>query len=360
MKLSEYLTEQILLEEEPDTKITKIIAVFSGRFQPFHKGHYKTYQILIKKFGKENVYIGTSNVVTLPKSPFNFKEKSKIIATMFGISKSKIVQIKNPYKPIEILSKFDENSTAYVTAVGEKDASRLGGKYFTKYDGTPTESYKDKGYIFISPTQSNTISGTSVRNGLSLGSEEDKKKFFEKMAYNKYNPSIFDLITSKLQESVIITKESIEDWLIKESTIGAIGQADDGPSAFYSNLDVFSKMSLSRAKQIGYDVIDMIMTKEVEDYYEYPTYPNGPVKAVSYYPAGVIGAMTPNNQIDIYSSKAFSQWYKHVTRKAMLSGYELITTQIERDILKKEKELSVDMAKANKEIEAEFELLFNE
>ena len=59
----------------------------------------------------------------------------------------------------------------------------------------------------------------------------------------------------------------------------------------------------------------MITSKEIEDYYDHPSYPDGPVKAVTYFPAGVLGTTTATNQIDIYSSKAYSDWYKHSTRK---------------------------------------------
>ena len=83
------------------------VVVYSGRFQPFHKGHFATYQLLTKKFGKENVYIGTTNKTDNIKSPFGFKEKKYIITKMFGIPANKIVQIKNPYAPVEILDKYD-------------------------------------------------------------------------------------------------------------------------------------------------------------------------------------------------------------------------------------------------------------
>ena len=130
-ELSQYLVEQVLLEDE--NPIKKTVVVFVGRFQPMHKGHYGTYQHLVKKFGKNNVYIGTSDKVQLPKSPFNFKEKVKIATSMFGIPKSKIFKVKNPYKPTEILKKFDEKTTAFITVVGMKDKDRLkpdSGKYF--------------------------------------------------------------------------------------------------------------------------------------------------------------------------------------------------------------------------------------
>ena len=92
-ELSKFLVENILLEDTSKN----VVVVYSGRFQPFHKGHYNTYQNLVKKFGKENVFIGTSNKVDAAKSPFNFKEKKLIMTTMFGIPSNKIVQIKNPY-----------------------------------------------------------------------------------------------------------------------------------------------------------------------------------------------------------------------------------------------------------------------
>lgn len=357
-KLSNYLVEQILLEDTTNP-IKKTVVVYPGRFQPFHVGHYLTYQNLVKEFGKENVFIGTSNKVEKPKSPFNFKEKVHIMTTMFDIPKKQIVAIKNPYKPIEILSKFDEDTTAFVTVVGKKDANRLGGKYFDKYTDEPNTAYRDKGYVYVSPV-ANNISGTDVRNNLSIGSEDDKRKFFTKKAYTKFNPKIFDLVTDKLSESFVIQKETIENWLINESTRSAPGQDDDGPAGFFPNMDVFHRISINRAKKIGYEVINMIMSKDVEDYYEHPEYPNGPVKAVSFYPAGVIGQMTPNNQIDIFSSDAYTEWYKHVTRRASLAGYELITTQLEKEMQKKLKVISGRMAFADKEIEKEFELFVNE
>ena len=57
--------------------IKKTVVVYSGRFQPFHKGHYASYEKLVSKFGAENVYIGTSNDQSGPKSPFSFKEKKE-------------------------------------------------------------------------------------------------------------------------------------------------------------------------------------------------------------------------------------------------------------------------------------------
>ena len=348
-ELSKFLVEGIMLDENP---IKKTVVIYVGRFQPMHKGHYGTYQHLVKKFGKDNVYVGTSDKVQLPKSPFNFKDKVKIMTTMFGIPKSKIHKVKNPYKPTEILKKFDEETTAFITVVGEKDKARLGGKYFQPYKGEPTEGYRDRGYVYVAPMAGNSVSGTEVRNGLSNGSDEQKKDFFTDRAYNKFNKTIFNLITSKLNEGIFISKEQIEEWMINESSAVGIGQSDDGPNIFFPNYEVFKSINAKRAAKIGYEIVNMITTKELEDYYEHPTYPNGPVKAVTPFPAGVLGTQTATNQVDIYSSDAYSKWFKHVTRKASLVGYSIVKGL---ETNKDEKEQSLDSQSGDKKSQDEFE-----
>ena len=356
-ELSKFLVESIMEDKNP---IKKTVVIYVGRFQPMHKGHAGTYQHLVKKFGKDNVYVGTSDKVQLPKSPFNFKEKVKIMTTMFGIPKSKIHKVRDPYKPTEILKKFDEETTAFVTVVGEKDKSRLrpdSGKYFQTYKGDPSEGYRDRGYVYAAPMSGGAVSGTEVRNGLSVGSDEQKKNFFKKRAYGKFNATIFSMITDKLDEGIEISKEMIEEWLLNESSKMGSGQADDGPNFMFPNYDVFSKINVERAKRIGYEVVNMITTKELEDYYDHPTYPNGPVKAVTPFPAGVLGTTTATNQVDIYSSDAYSKWFKHVTRKAALVGYELVKGL---DINKDEKEQSLDSQKGDKKAQEEYEASLNE
>ncbi len=335
-----------------DNPITKTVVIYVGRFQPFHKGHNGTYQHLIKKFGKDNVFIGTSNKTDNLKSPFNFKEKVKIMTTMFGIPSSKIHQVKNPYQPTEILKKFDEGTTAFITVVGEKDKARLGGKYFQPYNGEPTEGYRDRGYVYASPSSGGGISGTEVRNGLSNGSDEQKQNFFTDKAFPKFNKTIFKLITDKLNEGIFISKEQIEEWLINESSKSGTGQSDDGPNVFFPNYEVFKNINIKRAAKIGYEIVNMITTKELEDYYEHPTYPNGPVKAVTPFPAGVLGAQTATNQVDIYSSDAYSKWFKHVTRKASLVGYSIVKGL---ETNKDEKKQSLDSQAGDKKSQEEFE-----
>jgi hypothetical protein len=210
--LAKFLVESILLEAAP---IDKQIVVYSGRFQPFHKGHYATYEQLVKKFGSDNVYIATSNVTNSSNSPFNFSEKKAIMTKMFGITSSKIINVRNPYAPTEILNKYNKDTTALIVVVGEKDEQRLGGKYFTPYKEKATEPYPDRGYVYAAPATSNPISGTDVRYWLSSGTEADRKKNFTK-AYPKFDEQIFKMITLKLKK----LKECINEEISLNVKVG--------------------------------------------------------------------------------------------------------------------------------------------
>jgi hypothetical protein len=203
------------------------IAIFSGRFQPFHAGHYSIYKSLVDKFGKDNVYISSSNIIDPVKSPFPFKDKKAIMNKMFGIPTNKIIQVKNPYSPVEILSKYPED-TKYVTAVSEKDAERLeqGGKYFKNYDKVPDskkKGYEDEGYYIIAPemqlkVNGKNISGTQLRAtfGNDLLTTKEKKDIFNQV-YPKFDKDVFAniVVTTKKAEAAKKSKETAKKGDLK-------------------------------------------------------------------------------------------------------------------------------------------------
>ena len=196
----------------------KTIAIYSGRFQPFHAGHYSVYKHLVDKFGKDNVYIATSNKVELPLSPLSFDQKKDIITKMFNIPDDKVQQVKNPYAPQEIIGQFDPDTTAVVSAISDKDADRLKhGKYFKPFDGHPQIGYKDAGYYITVPEfkmdiPGGNISGTQIRAafGTDVLSDEQKKDLFERL-YGKFDTDVYNLITTKSRESMQAASEKSPD-----------------------------------------------------------------------------------------------------------------------------------------------------
>lgn len=188
------------LSESLGTK--KPVAIYPGRFQPFGLHHFKTYKNLVNKFGKENVYIATSDVVN-EKSPFSFRDK-KFIISKHGVPASKIVKVKSPYKSEEVLSKLSPQ-TPVVFAFGKKDAGRLKkGNYFDLYnDSVDMLPNSKKGYIYVLPhislkIQGNELSGTEIRNIFGSDLDDKNKKLLFKKIMGFYDNNIYSLFISKL------------------------------------------------------------------------------------------------------------------------------------------------------------------
>ena len=103
-----------LVNEVLQHQKNNLIVIFPGRFQPFHVGHKKLYDMAKKQFPGADFFIATADEVTkkddLSRYPFNFAEKKEIIKAT-GIPENEIALIKQPYKPIEILSSYDQNIT---------------------------------------------------------------------------------------------------------------------------------------------------------------------------------------------------------------------------------------------------------
>ena len=238
------------LLEADKPKVTQSIIIYGGRFQPFHKGHYAAYQNLVSEFGKSNVYIGTSNDTSSDKSPFSFKEKKEIATKMFGIPASKFVKVNNPYRPVEILSKYDGKITQYIAAVGEKDASRLKSGYFKPYKGKAGYGYDEVGYYYTVPAEANPISGTDVRKKLGSSNKEVAKKFFLK-AYPSFDKDIFKMITTKLNE---------------DGMPGGIGVGLTLPGGYINGAPTGSVTELVSGYELNpYDPITELITKVVTE-----------------------------------------------------------------------------------------------
>jgi hypothetical protein len=207
--------------------IKNIIAIYPGRFQPFGQHHAAAFKWLQKEFGGANAYIVTSNVVQPPKSPFSFKDKQDIIRH-YGFA-DRLVQVKNPYKSEEILSKLNPKDTAVVFMVGAKDmAEDPRFKIGAKKDGNPSyfQDYKknkaslqgfDKhGYLVVAPHVHITIpgygemSGTTLRKALGAKISRDKKiKQFEAV-FGWYDKKTADMVFDKLEamsESTLFSKQ---------------------------------------------------------------------------------------------------------------------------------------------------------
>ena len=104
----------------------QLVVIYPGRFQPFHLGHADVFSGLQNKFGRNNVYIATSNKVELPKSPFSFSDKT-VLMHAAGIPHDRIIEVSDPYRPDDYVRALNLNlsNTIMLFAVGAPDAARL-------------------------------------------------------------------------------------------------------------------------------------------------------------------------------------------------------------------------------------------
>lgn len=217
----------------------RIIAIYPGRFQPFHIGHYLVYKYLAKQFGEENTFIISSPKKDNKKSPFSFQEKSKIITTMFDIPQQHILYGggNSPYEPTvvkqnKIMKEVDFEDTAFVYAVGEKDDDRIGGTGYEEIRNVKdiTKPVSEIAYIMKVPMQTlpsgADISGTKVRKTFRSGSEEEQKELFLAM-YDKFDDKIFSLLKNGAQRVTEGKIKNYTNWLQEGGAFGHMAHIFD-------------------------------------------------------------------------------------------------------------------------------------
>lgn len=102
----------------------RIIAVYAGRFHPFHRGHAQAFRELQGKFGTDATYIATSGKIEPGKSPFSFDEKRlMILAALPGLDAGRVFEETVPYTPVRLPAELglDPARDVLVFAVGSKD-----------------------------------------------------------------------------------------------------------------------------------------------------------------------------------------------------------------------------------------------
>lgn len=167
------LFESYIVEAGPE-----LVVFYPGRFQPFHLGHGEVFRSLQNKFGRDNVYIATSNKVELPKSPFNFSDKT-ILMNAAGISGDRILEVVSPYKLPESL--FNPTNTIFIVAVGAPDRDRLrpdslkkdgSSGYFKTFESLDKCETADKhGYVIVANERQKVIKLDNMPVDVSHGTQ---------------------------------------------------------------------------------------------------------------------------------------------------------------------------------------------
>jgi hypothetical protein len=244
--------------------VNRVIAIYPGRFHPFHKGHKSAYDALASKFGKENSFIFTSNKIELPKSPFTFDEKV-VMMNAAGVDTTNVFQTREPYKAEEVLRQFpavDVNKTILIYGVSQKDMdedprfkfeptkekkNKETGEvitpsrpsYLQKYqENTPLQTMDKVGYITTVPTITFNVLGkpassaSELRNQFSSLDEEGQKQFITDL-YGNYNSEVHEIFKQKLLNNSQLSESSIDNVLkiIIEMSAAGAGGVESAPAS---------------------------------------------------------------------------------------------------------------------------------
>lgn len=201
----------------------QLLVIYPGRFQPFHKGHHAVYEWLTGKFGRNNVYIATSNKTDNLKSPFDFAEK-KYFMQLTGVPDDRIIQAVQPYQIESILSTgqitvADPSRTVVIFAVSEKDMDEDPRFSFKpKKDGSEpyfqplkdirqTVGMDQHGYIMTVPTFDFTVLGKAMRSASEIRSDysalaqeanSNRLALFIKDLFGRYTAEAEQIMNNKL------------------------------------------------------------------------------------------------------------------------------------------------------------------
>ena len=91
----------MLIAELFESVQESVLVVYPGRFQPWHKGHKAVYDGLVRTYGRDHVFVATSNKIDPPKSPFSFSDKAQFMA-LTGVHLDRVIETNQPYRAPEL------------------------------------------------------------------------------------------------------------------------------------------------------------------------------------------------------------------------------------------------------------------
>ena len=270
-----------------------LIVVYAGRFQPFHKGHQAVYNYLLKHYGRDNVYIATSNKIDPPKSPFGFADKTYFMK-MMGIPMDRVIESSQPYKAQELTSNYDKDNTVFLIAVSQKDmAEDPRFKVGTKKDGNPSyfqnlptdlknaAPMSQHGYLVVVPTFDFKVLGQPMRSATEIramygkADEQTRREIIQDL-FGAYTQEAQHIMDSKLAGKTEGLLDPSADTIspIHGGTVQE-GEVIQFPKKQPANLDA--------ALKLAHRIVDLMKDETAIGYLNQVTQLRSQLKRLGYY-----------------------------------------------------------------------------
>lgn len=267
----------------------KLFIIYPGRFHPWHKGHKGVYDYLSSKYGGHNVYITSTDKVELPKSPFTFDEKRKMMV-LTGVPLNKIINVRQNYNLENLVGRIpiDINRDSIIFAVSEKDMSEDPRfSKFVKKDGSPSylqplpkkvdklEPAIKHGYIDTVPTTDFTVFGMPARSASQLRSQyaalnSQQRKLFINDLFGTYDVDVYNIMNAKLSGDGQLTES--QKSTLKKLIVSMINEDQSAvDSAIKKANDAFKKrreeeLKLAKEKlKVAEEKLKIATTPEEKD-----------------------------------------------------------------------------------------------
>lgn len=266
------------------------VVIYPGRFQPMLSHHAEVFKQLQAQFPDAEVYVGTSDKVEAPKSPFNFKEK-QAIATAHGIPADRVLSVTRPYHQEDYAKYFDPANTIIIFAVGEKDLDRFPfnnmnastgldmtvrgeprPKYYQKINTLKADPrpMSERGYITLAPTimtGDEVASASAFRDALKAAPDKEAAKGIYQKQFGQYDDKIFNLIYSKvtganMSEQINILRKLAGLPMQEAAPVEFGANADAKAAKFLPPSSSSAKMSIANRFPKGADVNDPKVKQE--------------------------------------------------------------------------------------------------
>ncbi len=272
----------------------KVIAIYPGRFHPFHKGHAASFKQLADSFGIQHTYLALSEKQEQPKSPFSAGDRAKM-AMALGIPKENIISVRNTYGGDEYIQRFqaagiDPEQTALVFGVSGKDMGADPRFSFApKKDGNPSylqpygsqlQPMTKHAYVVTTNVASFPIAGqdmtdaSQIRNAYVKGNQKMKQQILIDLYGNtaKFIKPVFDAslnLTESLKQRILALKEKIQEtkgYTQKESIEKGVDLTNSHPLDYGKRRLMIR--DLARATGWGIGDIELASDEELQQLYD--------------------------------------------------------------------------------------------
>lgn len=165
--------------------------VYLGRFAPFHLGHKRLLEKMIKRWGENSVLIliGSTNSVT-KRTPYTYMSRKKIIKTIFP--KIEILPLPDGKPNSEY---FDGSTNDIWLDSIEKIASRRGEKFVFcggSVEDLEVPSWRFETIVVTDRYKGKVFSATEVRRAINTGDIKSLSKMVD--------DSTLQIITSEIKK----------------------------------------------------------------------------------------------------------------------------------------------------------------